>query len=129
MPDNPLSPHLQVYRLPLLAKLSITHRATGVFLALGTLLLLYWLVAAALGAEAYEQARTCLASLPAQIVLFGWTLAFYYHLLNGIRHLLWDTGRGFALDTADKTGIAVLVGCIALTALTWGCVLAQGGAA
>jgi succinate dehydrogenase / fumarate reductase cytochrome b subunit len=67
--------------------------------------------------------------VPAQIVLFGWTLAFYYHLLNGIRHLLWDTGWGFELDTAYKTGYAVVAGSVLMTLLTWACVLAQGGAA
>lgn len=129
MANNPLSPHLQVYRPQLTSVLSITHRATGVFLALGTLMLLYWLVAAAHGPEAYAAAQRCIAGLPAQILLCGWTFAFYYHLCNGIRHLLWDTGWGFELDTAYKTGYAVVAGAVVLTAATWLCIALQGGGA
>lgn len=129
MANNPLSPHLQVYRPQLTSVLSITHRATGVFLVLGTLMLLYWLVAAALGPATYAEAQRCFAALPTQLLLVAWTFAFYYHLCNGIRHLLWDTGWGFDLDTAYKTGAAVVVGAVVLTVLTWWCVVAQGGAA
>ena len=129
MADNPLSPHLQVYRPQLTSILSITHRATGVFLSLGTVVLLYWLFAAASGPEAYAGAQRCLGSLPSQIVLMGWTFAFYYHLLNGVRHLLWDTGWGFELETAYKTGYAVIAGAAILGGLTWACVMMQGGGA
>ncbi|MEX2479268.1 MAG: succinate dehydrogenase, cytochrome b556 subunit [Gammaproteobacteria bacterium] len=129
MANTPLSPHLQVYRPQLTSVLSITHRATGVFLALGTAMLLYWLVAAALGPAAYAQAQRCFAALPTQLLLLGWTFAFYYHLCNGIRHLLWDTGWGLDLDTAYKTGYAVIAGAIVLTVLTWICILMQGGPA
>jgi len=129
MANNPLSPHLQVYRPQLTSVLSITHRATGVFLVFGTLMLLYWLVAAALGPASYAEAQRCFAALPTQLLLVAWTFAFYYHLCNGIRHLLWDTGWGLDLDTAYKTGTAVLVGAVVLTALTWWCIVAQGGAA
>ena len=129
MANNPLSPHLQVYRPQLTSVLSITHRATGVLLALGTVVLLYWLVAAALGPAAYAEAQRCLGTLPMQILLFGWTFAFYYHLCNGIRHLLWDTGWGFDLGTAYKTGYAVIAGAVVLTLATWICVVTRGGAA
>lgn len=129
MANNPLSPHLQVYRPQLTSILSITHRITGVFLALGTVMILYWLVAAASGPAAYAEAQRCLGALPTQVVLFGWTFAFFYHLANGIRHLLWDTGWGFDLDTAYKTGYAAIAAAIVLTLLTWACVLAQGGQA
>ncbi|MGE0483426.1 MAG: succinate dehydrogenase, cytochrome b556 subunit [Gammaproteobacteria bacterium] len=129
MANNPLSPHLQVYRPQLTSVLSISHRISGVFLAVGTVMILYWLVAAAGGPVAYAEAQRCLGALPTQIVLFGWTFAFYYHLANGLRHLLWDTGRGFDLDTVYKTGYAVIAAAVVLTLLTWACVIAQGGAA
>lgn len=129
MADNPLSPHLQVYRPQLTSVLSITHRATGVFLALGTVMLLYWLFAAAEGAAAYGEMQRCFASGPAQIIMFGWTFGFFYHLLNGIRHLLWDTGWGLELETAYKTGYTVIAGAIVFSGLTWACVVAQGGGA
>lgn len=129
MAGNPLSPHLQIYRPQLTSGLSILHRITGVALAVGTLMLLYWLVAAAQGSDAYASAQRCLGSLPMQLLMVGWTFAFYYHLCNGIRHLLWDTGWGFDLATAYKTGYAVIGGSVTLTVLTWICVVAQGGAA
>ena len=126
MAGNPLSPHLQVYRPQLTSMLSITHRASGVFLALGTVVLLYWLVAAAVGVNAYNQAQICLASLPGQLLLGASTFAFYFHLCNGVRHLLWDAGWGFELDTVYKTGYTVVIGTLVLTGLTWACVVAQG---
>ena len=118
MAGNPLSPHLHIYRPQLTSGMSIMHRMTGVALSVGTLLLLYWLVAAAQGMQAYEQAQTCLRSLPAQVLLVGWTFAFYYHLCNGLRHLLWDTGWGLDLGTAYKTGYVVIGTSVVLTALT-----------
>ena len=129
MAGNPLSPHLQIYRPQLTSITSILTRITGVALAVGTLMLLYWLVAAAQGSDAYAGAQRCLGSLPMQLLLVGWTFAFYYHLCNGVRHLLWDTGWGFDLATAYKTGYAVIGGSVTLTVLTWICVVAQGGAA
>jgi succinate dehydrogenase / fumarate reductase cytochrome b subunit len=129
MADKPLSPHLQVYRPQLTSVLSITHRATGVFLSLGSVMLLYWLVATALGAAAHAEMQRCFASLPAQIILLGWTFSFYYHLFNGIRHLLWDSGWGLEIETAYKTGYAVIVAAVAMGGLTWMCVIAQGGQA
>ena len=128
MENTPLSPHLQVYRPQLTSVLSITHRATGVVLSLaGTIIMLYWFVAAALGAEAYTQAQVLLSSLFAKVIMFGWTCAFYYHLLNGIRHLLWDTGWGFDLVTAYRTGYLVISGTVVLSLATWGIVLYMSG--
>ena len=129
MAGNPLSPHLQIYRPQLTSTMSILHRATGIALALGTLVLLYWLVAAAQGMEAYAAAQHCISSLPVQLLLVGWTFAFYYHLCNGVRHLLWDTGWGFDLSTAYKTGYIVIAAALAMTVLTWACVLSKGAAA
>ncbi len=127
MADNPLSPHLQIYRPQLTSVLSIVHRATGVFLSLGTVILLYWLVAAALGADAYADAQRCIGSVPSQFVLAAWTFSFYFHLLNGVRHLFWDLGLGFELGNTYRTGYAVLVLTFVMTGLTWACILAHGG--
>jgi succinate dehydrogenase / fumarate reductase cytochrome b subunit len=116
---RPLSPHLQVYRPQLTSVLSITHRATGVALAVGTLLLVYWLVSAALGPEAYAQAQGILGSKLGQLLLFLWTWALFYHLCNGIRHLFWDAGYGFEIPTVYKSGKAVLIASVVLTVLAW----------
>jgi succinate dehydrogenase / fumarate reductase, cytochrome b subunit len=127
MDKTPLSPHLQVYRPQLTSILSITHRATGVVLSLaGTVIILYWMIATAFGPETYSSAQAIFASLPAKIVLLGWTGAFYFHLLNGVRHLLWDTGWGLDLPTAYKTGYGVIIFSILLTISTWAYAL-QGG--
>jgi succinate dehydrogenase / fumarate reductase cytochrome b subunit len=124
--QRPLSPHLQVYRWQITMLMSIAHRASGVLLAIGALGLVGWLLALAAGPAAYEQWRAMAASLPGQIVLFALSSALVYHLLNGLRHLLWDTGR--ALDIADvyRTGYAVWVLTIVLTAGIWYAALSGG---
>ncbi len=129
MADNPLSPHLQVYRPQLTSVMSITHRVTGVFLVLGTVMLLYWLVAAATGPERYAEMQRCFASTPSQLIMFGWTFAFYFHLLNGVRHLLWDSGWGLDIQTAYRSGYAAIAGALVMSGLTFACVVAQGGGA
>ena len=117
--NRPLSPHLQVYRLPLLALLSIGHRLTGLALTFGTFLLVWWLVAAATGPEAYATAQAAISSVIGRLLLFGWTLALFYHLCNGIRHLFWDVGYGYELKAAYASGWAVLAAAVALTLLAW----------
>jgi succinate dehydrogenase cytochrome b subunit len=117
--NRPLSPHLQVYRLPMLAILSIVHRITGVALAVGTLLLTWWLVAAATGPDAFATAQGFIGSFIGRLLLFGWTLALFYHLCNGIRHLFWDAGRGFTIPMAQRSGIIVLVAAAGLTVVCW----------
>jgi succinate dehydrogenase / fumarate reductase cytochrome b subunit len=126
--QRPLSPHLQVYRPQISSVLSITHRITGASLGFGTLLLAWWLISAATGAEAFAQAQSVLGSIPGLVVLFGFTWALFYHLCNGIRHLGWDAGYGFDIPVMERTGIAVIVVSIALTATAWavGCTLAAG---
>lgn len=116
---RPLSPHLQVYRWQLTSVLSITHRGTGILLTLGTLLLVYWLLAIAAGPGAYESAQALLGSWLGKAVLFLWTLALYYHLCNGIRHLFWDAGFGFELKTVYASGMAVVIATVVLTVVTW----------
>lgn len=117
--ERPLSPHLQIYRPQISSVLSILHRATGVALVVGTLLLAYWLVAAAAGPQAFATAQGLVGSVLGQIVLFGWSFSLFYHLSSGIRHLAWDAGWGFELPVMEKTGWAVVIAAVALTLLAW----------
>jgi len=112
---RPTSPHLQIYRLQLTSVTSILHRIAGVFLSLGILALIYWLVAAASSAEAFDQAQGLAASIVGRCLLFLWTGAFFFHLLNGIRHLAWDAGWGFELTITYRSGWTVLIGTVILT--------------
>jgi succinate dehydrogenase / fumarate reductase cytochrome b subunit len=116
---RPLSPHLQVYRPQLTSILSITHRMSGVALSVGTLLLVYWLAAAATGPEAFESAQSFVGSFLGRLLLFGWTIGLFFHLCNGIRHLVWDIGRGFELDDVYRSGWTVVVATALLSLLTW----------
>jgi succinate dehydrogenase / fumarate reductase cytochrome b subunit len=115
----PLSPHLQIYRLPLSAILSITHRATGVILALGAMLLVLVLSAAANSPEAYTTAHQQFDTWYGQIFLIGLTFSLYLHFCNGIRHLFWDVGLGFELDTVDNSARLAIFVSIVLTGATW----------
>jgi len=115
---RPLSPFMH-YRWQYTNTLSILHRITGVFLSLGFLLLVYWLAAAAAGAERYAAATATLSSPLVQLVLIGAAFAFCYHLLNGIRHLVFDMGHGFELQTARRSGWAVAIGAIVLGSILW----------
>ncbi len=116
---RPLSPHLQVYKPQLTSVLSILHRMTGVALAVGTLLLVWWLIAAASGADAFNMVQTVIGSWIGRLLLFGWSFALFYHLCNGIRHLFWDMGRGYELPTVAASGWAVVIISIALTGISW----------
>ncbi|MGE5271280.1 MAG: succinate dehydrogenase, cytochrome b556 subunit [Thiohalocapsa sp.] len=116
---RPLSPHLQVYRWQLTSVLSILHRAAGVALSAGTILLVWWLVAAAEGAQSYAGIQTFLGSWIGLVLLFVWSLALFYHLCNGLRHLWWDTGRGLDLPAVYAGGWAVIAGTAALTIACW----------
>jgi succinate dehydrogenase / fumarate reductase cytochrome b subunit len=115
---RPLSPFLH-YRWQYSNTTSILHRVTGVLLSLGFFLLVYWLAAAAAGPERYASAMRVMGSWLGQAVLLGAVLAFCYHLLNGIRHLFFDAGRGFERPAARKSGWAVGVGSIVLGLLAW----------
>ncbi len=117
--ERPLSPHLQIYKWEWTMLLSILHRATGVALAVGTLLLVGWLLALAEGADRYGAYQAFIGSWFGRLLLFGWTGSLFYHLCNGIRHLVWDTGRGYELPTAAASGYIVLAGSIALTVIAW----------
>jgi succinate dehydrogenase / fumarate reductase cytochrome b subunit len=126
--ERPLSPHLQVYKPQLTSTMSIVHRGTGVVLALGSLLLAAWLMAAAGEGRAYAHAAAVLGSLPGKIALFALSAALVYHFLNGLRHLFWDAGHGYELSKAYASGYAVLVLTVLLTAGLWYVGL-RGGAA
>jgi succinate dehydrogenase / fumarate reductase cytochrome b subunit len=117
--NRPLSPHLQIYRWQLTSVLSIIHRATGLLLGAGTVVLVWWLVAAASGPEAYDGVEYFLGSWLGLLLLFGWTLSVFYHLCNGIRHLVWDTGHSLDLKSTYIGGWLVIGGTAALTFIAW----------
>jgi succinate dehydrogenase / fumarate reductase cytochrome b subunit len=125
--QRPLSPFM-MYRWQYTNTLSILHRATGCALSVGLLLFVYWLVAAASGAESYASAQKVFAHPLTRIALVGFSFAFFYHLMNGVRHLVWDTGHGFEKKQARASGWIVFLGAIVLTAFLW-FLLARGGAA
>ena len=118
-PSRPMSPHLQIYRPQLTSVLSILHRATGVALTVGTLLLVWWLVAAAAGPGPFATVQGFIGSWFGLLILFGWTFALFFHLCNGIRHLFWDAGLGFELKTVYASGWAVVAASGGLTVLAW----------
>lgn len=115
---RPLSPHLQIYRPMLSMMMSIVHRITGAALFFGTLLIVIWLVAAASGPSAFATAQAIYGSILGQIVLFGYTWALVHHALGGVRHLIWDVGRGFGPER-ELLYRATLGGSIALTIVIW----------
>jgi succinate dehydrogenase / fumarate reductase cytochrome b subunit len=116
---RPLSPHLQVYRWQISNTLSILHRLTGLGLALGALALVSWLLALASGQAAYGPVSSAFASFPGRLMLLVWTFCFFYHLCNGLRHLVWDAGYGFDKAVARKSGVAVVTAAGALTVIFW----------
>lgn len=116
---RPLSPHLSVYRWPITMTLSILHRVTGIGMSVGLVFLAAWLMQTAAGPEEYQYFRVGMASVLGKAMLIGWTFAFFLHLGNGIRHLIWDTGRGFEIRHANAGAWAVLILAVLLTALFW----------
>ncbi len=116
---RPLSPHVFIYRWPLAAILSILHRATGVGLAVGVLLLTWWVTAAAIGPGAYEQATGFIGSPIGLFFMFGFSVALFFHLCNGVRHLVWDAGKGFEKTTTATSNVIVIVAALTLTAVSW----------
>lgn len=118
-PQRPLSPHLQIYRLPLTAIISITHRITGVLLTFGLLLLIAYLLCIAAGSPAFEYAQNFIGSIIGQILLFGFNFALCFHLCHGIRHLFWDSGKSFDPDTLNPIALFEIMTALLLTLLTW----------
>lgn len=117
--DRPLSPHLQIWRWNVTMALSILHRITGVGLGLGSLLLAWWLIAAASGPEAFAAAQGFMGSILGRLLLFGFTLSFFLHLCNGVRHLVWDVGYGFDVATAERSAWFTIAAGVALTLIAW----------
>ena len=117
--DRPVSPHLQIYRWQLTSVLSILHRAAGVWLSIGTIVLVWWLVAAASSPEAFDAVAEFLDSWLGLVLLLGWSVALFYHLCNGIRHLWWDTGRGLELKSVYASGWVVIAATSVLTVIAW----------
>lgn len=116
---RPLSPNLQIYRPQLTSVLSITHRLTGVLLSVGAVLLVLWIMAAAAGSQSYAALNGLLGSAPGLALLFVWTFSLFFHLCNGVRHLLWDAGHGFELRTIYASGWSVLAASALLTLAAW----------
>ncbi len=115
MSQRPLSPHLGVYKFMYTMSLSILHRITGCVATAGFLAFVWWLMALASGADAYATAMRCLGSPLGKLLLVGFTFSFIYHFCNGIRHLVWDTGRGLERSQARASGAAVIVTALVLT--------------
>ena len=125
---RPLSPHLQVYRPQMTSVLSIMNRVTGLALTAGTVLLVWWLAAAAAGPSAFAWVQWFIGTPIGLFVLFGWTASLFYHFFGGIRHLLWDFGWGYELDRTHLTGWIAIAGTVVCTALVWvvGLLVARG---
>jgi len=129
MSQRPTSPHLSIYRKQITTVLSILHRMTGLALVAGTALMVAWLCTAAYRPAFYTTLHEALISDYGKACLMGWTVAFYYHFANGIRHLFWDMGKGFSLPAATRSGWLVIFFTIIMTAVTWGYVNAMAGVA
>ena len=117
--QRPLSPHLQIYKPLLTMMMSIVHRITGGALFFGMLLLVWVLIAAAAGPNAYASVQWFMETLLGRLILFGYTWALIHHMLGGIRHLIWDTGHGFGASEREWLAGATLAGSIALTLILW----------
>lgn len=117
--ERPLSPHLQIWRWNVTMALSIAHRATGVGLGLGALLLAWWLIAAASGPDAFAVVQGFLGSIVGRLVLLGFTASLFFHLCNGVRHLVWDAGYGFEMATAERSAWLTIAATAVLTLLAW----------
>lgn len=127
IPQRPLSPHLQVYRPQITTVLSILHRATGMVLAVAAFGMAWWLLAVSASPERYAQFMDIAGSLPGKVVLFGLSWCMVYHLCNGIRHLVWDAGKGFEIRQFQASGWAVVAASLLLTGAVWACVLSRTG--
>jgi succinate dehydrogenase / fumarate reductase cytochrome b subunit len=116
---RPLSPHLSIYRWPITMVLSILHRMTGVAMSIGLVVLAAWLMQAAAGPEAYLGFTTTMSTFIGKLFLVAWSFAFFFHAANGIRHLVWDTGRGFDKRQADRSAWIVVAFAALATAAFW----------
>ncbi len=122
--NNPLSPHLQIYRWHISSLLSITHRIAGVINLLALILIFFWLVVLSLGENNYELFLSIINSFFGKSILIGFTWSMCFHILSGIRHLAWDLGYGFEIKTANTSGAVVIILSLLLTVIFW--LLARG---
>jgi succinate dehydrogenase / fumarate reductase, cytochrome b subunit len=125
--ERPLSPHLQTYRWTMTMAMSIVHRVTGIMLYFGTLLLVWWLIAAASGPAAYSHVQAFTSIALGRLIVFGFTWALLHHLLSGARHFLWDLGYGFKPNEREALTWGAFIGGISLTVLLWIAAYAIGG--
>lgn len=123
---RPTSPHLTIYKPQITSVLSILHRITGLALYAGTAVLVVWLWVLAYDPSSYGLLREGVSSPLGTIVMMGWTVAFYYHLSNGIRHLCWDAGMGFSISQVEKSGWISVLFTLCMTAITWDFILTGG---
>jgi succinate dehydrogenase / fumarate reductase, cytochrome b subunit len=123
---RPLSPHLGIYRWQISNTLSIVHRLTGIALAFGFAALCFWLISIAGGEDSYGTAERALDNPIGRLLLVGWTFSFLYHLLNGVRHLFWDIGKGFERVPRHASGWFAILGALVLTAGVWAMIWRQG---
>ena len=124
--SRPLSPHLGIYRWYFTMALSIAHRVTGAGLTVGLLLLTWWLLALAGGPDSFATVQAAMDNFLGGLILFGFTIFLFFHSLNGVRHLVWDTGRNLDKAGARTSGMIVLAGTAALTVITWIAILLVG---
>jgi succinate dehydrogenase / fumarate reductase, cytochrome b subunit len=117
--ERPLSPHLQVYRFSWTMAMSILHRITGGALYLGTLLIAFWLMASASGREGFAMAQAVAGSWIGQLILFGYSWALIHHMIGGLRHFIWDLGKGYGLEARMGLAKFGLLASIGLTILVW----------
>ena len=117
--NNPLSPHLQIYRWHISSLLSITHRISGVINLLALILIFFWLLFLSLGESNYELFLISINNFLGKFILIGFTWSMIFHLLSGIRHLVWDFGYGFEIKTANFSGVIVIISSLALTIVFW----------
>jgi succinate dehydrogenase / fumarate reductase cytochrome b subunit len=117
--SRPLSPHLQIYKPQLTAVLSIVHRLSGVALTAGTLVLVWWLIAAAAGPGPFADIQGIIGAWYGRLAMFGWTFALFFHLCNGVRHMFWDAGKGLELSAVYASGWTVAAAATALTLAAW----------
>ncbi|HZT47925.1 MAG TPA: succinate dehydrogenase, cytochrome b556 subunit [Hyphomicrobiaceae bacterium] len=125
--ERPLSPHLSIYARQINMVMSILHRITGAALYFGTVLLAAWLIAAAAGQSAFDLVNVVFGNPLGKLVLFGYTWALLHHMLGGIRHLVWDTGRGFQIWQVNTLSWLTIIGSLVLTLALWAAGLMQGG--
>ncbi|AIF47698.1 succinate dehydrogenase, cytochrome b556 subunit [Dyella japonica] len=127
--QRPLSPHMGIYKWQVQMVTSIVHRATGIALSVGTLLVLWGVLSLASGEDSYNQFKTCIGSPIGLVLLFGWSWSLFYHLCNGIRHLFQDGGMGYAIPQFVRSSWLTIIGSIVLTVIVWAYVFTCGGAA